>query len=69
MKVDCPLQEKNKLRARVAKLERKVSELMQALKILFKNKEKRLKKRRKNRRRRSSGKTKKRRKLKIQQSS
>jgi len=44
MKVDCPLQEKIKLRKRVAKLERKVSELMEALKIQKKNKEKRLKK-------------------------
>ena len=39
-----PLQEKNKLRARVAKLESKVSELMEALKIQQKNKEKRIKK-------------------------
>ena len=47
MKVDFPLQEKNKLRARVAKLEHKVSELMEALKTQMKNKEKRLKKKRK----------------------
>ena len=44
MKVDYQLQEKIMLRKRVAKLERKVSELMEALKIQKKNKEKRLKK-------------------------
>lgn len=47
MKVDCPLQEKNKLRARVDMLELKVSELMEALKTQMKNKEKRLKKKKK----------------------
>ena len=44
-KVDCLLQEKNKIRTRVAKLERKVSELKEALKLQKKNKEKRLKRR------------------------
>ena len=40
MKVDYPLQEKISLRKRVAKLERKVSELMEALKIKRKTKRK-----------------------------
>ena len=59
MKVDCPLQEKNKLRARVAKLERKVSELMEALKTQMKNKEKRLKKKKKKQKKKKQRKNKK----------
>ena len=47
MEVDCPLQEKNKLKARVVKFERKVSELTETLKIQVKNKEKRLKRKKK----------------------
>ena len=59
MKVDCPLQEKNKLRARVAKLEPKVSELMEVLKIQMKNKEKRLKKKKKKQKKKKQRKNKK----------
>ena len=47
MKIDCPIQEKNKLKLRVAELERKVADLTEALQIQLKNKKKREEKKKK----------------------
>ena len=47
LKIDCPIQEKNKLKLRVAELERKVADLTEALQIQLKNKKKREEKKKK----------------------
>ena len=47
MKIDCPIQEKNKLKLRVAELERKVADLTEALQIQLKNAKKREEKKKK----------------------